>query len=215
MANLIRSKKVFKTRSRSRSNNDTVEELNPSWDWGEDSGNHYIRINLPDFKKDDIKIQAVGHDEVTISGERRVKDKFVYFEKKYKVPENADNQSFSWKLEDGILTVNIPKRPITEENINGSPPDQAEKAMGASDTHADEKASHEMSPIRTETKTETVETKEEKNGAVQNGKESCRAERSGYQFTRWIVQAIENNKLVIITAIVAFSMGVFTSRKIY
>ncbi|KAK4766957.1 hypothetical protein SAY86_014708 [Trapa natans] len=205
MENLIMSK-VYKTRS--RSNSGTVEELNPSAGWVEDTQNHYVLTNLPDFKKDDIKIQAVGPDEVTISGERRVKDKFVYFEKKYKVPENADNQSFSWKLEDGILTVNIPKRPITEENINGSPPDQAEKAMGASDTHADEKASHEMSPIRTENKTEKVETKEEKNGAVQNGKESCRAERSGYQFTKWIVWAIKNNKSMIITAIVAFSVGV-------
>ncbi|KAK4775648.1 hypothetical protein SAY87_023609 [Trapa incisa] len=111
MENLIMSK-VYKTRS--RSNSGTVEELNPSAGWVEDTQNHYILINLPDFKKDDIKIQAVGPDEVTISGERRVKDKFV---------ENADNQSFSWKLEDGILTINIPKRLITEEKINDSPPD--------------------------------------------------------------------------------------------
>lgn len=139
---------------------------------------------------------------MTISGERRVRDnRFVYFEKNYRVPENADTQRTSGKLEGGLLAVTIPKQPMAEKNG-----DQPEAEKASTGNNVNENASHENP-----TRTETEEPKEERNGMVQNGKESC--SESGNLFSRGITM-VSKNKSVIFMAIIAFSLGMLASRNV-
>ncbi|KAI4365908.1 hypothetical protein MLD38_021847 [Melastoma candidum] len=61
----------------------------------------------PRFKKEEVKIET---NRVLVSGERQEREnKFLYFERKFKGPENSDIGNTSGMLEDGILTVTFLK----------------------------------------------------------------------------------------------------------
>ncbi|KAG5230037.1 inactive protein RESTRICTED TEV MOVEMENT [Salix suchowensis] len=91
------------------------EEHVPSSEWSEDSYGHYLRVHLPDFKSEDVKLEVVSPEETAVSGERVVNDdsKCIYFHKKYKLPENSDPENITATFDDGILYVTVPKKDET------------------------------------------------------------------------------------------------------
>lgn len=79
----------------------------------EDPNNYYARFELPGVKKEDVKVEV--HDRLlTVSAERREKegDKEESFSlsRSVSVPEGVRGDAISAKLEDGILTVTLPKQ---------------------------------------------------------------------------------------------------------
>jgi HSP20 family protein len=90
-----------------------------------DNGNEYVvELSTPGFKKEDIKIE-LDNDILTISSsiedKKEEKDKGYYrrefhkssFERSFSLPKSADKNKISATMNDGILTVTIPK--IKEE----------------------------------------------------------------------------------------------------
>ncbi|TDU70863.1 HSP20 family protein [Prosthecobacter fusiformis] len=79
----------------------------------EDKDNYYARFELPGLKKEDVKVEV--HDRLlTVSAERREKtdqneESFV-FSRSVSVPEGVRGDAIAAKLEDGILTVTLPKQ---------------------------------------------------------------------------------------------------------
>ncbi|OWM90436.1 18.5 kDa class I heat shock protein-like [Punica granatum] len=203
MPNLIsRSKTRAPEKTRSRDTR-VAEELNPSSGWTEDPNNHYLLIDLPYFKKEEIMLRTEGSNQVNISGKRMASDhKFVYFDETFDLPENSDIQRTSWKLEAGLLTVTIPKRPVPLPEDEYDRPKIDEAGTG---NNADEKES-----VADTSRIESKEPKEEKSGEAQNEKESCSESNNLFS---WGIATISNNKTVILTAFLAFSLGMFTSLK--
>ena len=98
----------------------TVAEWSPLVDISEDDKEYLIKAELPDIKKDDIKLSV--HDNIlSISGERkyekeekgkkyhRVERAYGSFLRSFTLPEDADASKIAAENKDGILKVHLPK----------------------------------------------------------------------------------------------------------
>lgn len=81
-------------------------------DFYEDEANYHARVELPGVKKEDVKVE-LEKDLLSISyakkteGEKRSES--VSYSRSLRVPEGIDAEKISAKLEDGVLTVTLPK----------------------------------------------------------------------------------------------------------
>ncbi len=93
----------------------------PRMDIKEEEKEYIITAEVPGFKKDDINIE-IRNDVMTISSEHKEekeekKEGYIYkershraFSRSFRIPEGVTAEEVSAKLEDGILTIHIPKR---------------------------------------------------------------------------------------------------------
>ncbi|KAG6546914.1 hypothetical protein Mapa_011530 [Marchantia paleacea] len=104
---------------------DVSAVANTRVDWVETPEAHIFKADLPGMKKEEIKIQVADDGVLSISGERnkekvdekdnyrRTERSFGKFFRQFKLPANAKAQEISAKVENGVLTVTVPK---TEES---------------------------------------------------------------------------------------------------
>ena len=95
-------------------------EWAPLVDISEDDKEYLIKADLPEVKKEDVKI-TVQDGVLAISGERkyekeekgkkyhRVERAFGRFERSFSVPEDAEEDKVSAEYKDGVLKVHLPK----------------------------------------------------------------------------------------------------------
>ncbi len=98
----------------------TVAEWSPLVDITEDEMEYLVKAEIPEMKKEDIKLNV--HDDVlTITGERkyekeekgkkyhRVERSYGSFMRSFTLPEDADGSKVSAEYKDGLLKVHLPK----------------------------------------------------------------------------------------------------------
>jgi HSP20 family protein len=98
----------------------TIAEWSPLVDITEDDKEYLIKAELPEVKKEDVKLSI--HDNVlSISGERkyekeekgkkyhRVERAYGSFMRSFTLPEDADAGKVGAEYKDGILKVHLPK----------------------------------------------------------------------------------------------------------
>lgn len=97
-----------------------VAEWAPLVDISEDDKEYTIKAELPDVKKDEVKI-SVQNDVLSITGERkyekeeknkkyhRVERAYGSFSRSFTVPEDADADRVSAEFKEGLLQVHLPK----------------------------------------------------------------------------------------------------------
>jgi HSP20 family protein len=98
----------------------TMAEWSPLVDITEDEKGYLIKAEVPDVKKENIKL-TVQDDVLTISGERksekeekgkkyhRVERTYGSFMRSFTLPEDADGSKVSAEYKDGMLNVHLPK----------------------------------------------------------------------------------------------------------
>jgi HSP20 family protein len=98
----------------------TVAEWSPLVDIAEDDKEYLIKAELPEVKKDQIKL-TVHNGVMTISGERtyekeekgkkfhRVERAYGSFTRSFTIPDDADAAKISAESKDGVLLVHLPK----------------------------------------------------------------------------------------------------------
>jgi HSP20 family protein len=98
----------------------TVAEWSPRVDITEDDKEYVIKADLPDVKKEDIKL-TVQDNVMSISGERkyekeekgkkyhRVERAYGSFMRSFTLPEDADGSKVSAEYKDGVLNAHLPK----------------------------------------------------------------------------------------------------------
>lgn len=79
----------------------------------EDQDNYYARFELPGVKKEDVKVEV--HDRLlTVSTQRQTKaegqEEAYSLTRSISVPESVRADAIAAKMEDGILTVTLPKQ---------------------------------------------------------------------------------------------------------
>ncbi len=98
----------------------SVAEWAPLVDITEDAKEYLIKAELPEIKKEEVKL-TVQDNVLSISGERkyekeekdkkyhRVERAYGSFLRSFTLPEDADGAKVSAEYKDGILTVHLPK----------------------------------------------------------------------------------------------------------
>ena len=98
----------------------TVAQWSPLADITEDEKEYLIRAELPDMKKEDVRL-TVENEVLAISGERkfekeekgkkyhRVERAYGSFVRSFTLPEDADGSKVSADFKDGMLQVHLPK----------------------------------------------------------------------------------------------------------
>ncbi|KAL9391117.1 hypothetical protein Peur_015037 [Populus x canadensis] len=86
------------------------EEFEPSTDWIREPGADTLRIYLPGFKKEQLKVQVTSSRVLRISGERQLSgNRWSTFRKEIPISTNYDTNEIAARFEKGILYVKQPK----------------------------------------------------------------------------------------------------------
>ncbi|XP_021633930.1 inactive protein RESTRICTED TEV MOVEMENT 2 [Manihot esculenta] len=206
---------------RTRSRNHVYQEFVPSAAWTEDSNSHYLLVDLPDFKKEEVKLQVDASGQITVRGERLVNNnKYISFEKTFKAPENSDMDNITGKFDGEILYVTLPKKVQRKEatneireNIEGGVGKDNEQEKPSS---VGERAS-ELETNEEEEEEERKKKKERKKGSRVDefGTETVKkwGEEDEVSVVEKAMGILMKNRDILLTAAFAFSLGVLVSRK--
>lgn len=98
----------------------TVAEWAPSVDITEDEKEYVLKADLPEVKKEDVKV-SVENGVLSITGERkfekeekdkkyhRIERSYGSFLRSFTLPDAADGAKVSAEFKDGVLKVHLPK----------------------------------------------------------------------------------------------------------
>jgi len=98
----------------------TVAQWAPAVDITEDDKEYLVKAELPDLKKEEVKV-TVEDGELTISGERkfekeeknkkyhRIERAYGSFVRSFTLPETVNGDKVNAEFKDGLLTVHLPK----------------------------------------------------------------------------------------------------------
>jgi len=100
---------------------ETSAITNARVDWKETAEAHVFKADLPGMKKEEVKVEIEDDSVLKISGERhvekeekqdtwhRVERSSGQFSRKFKLPENVKMDQVKASMENGVLTVTVPK----------------------------------------------------------------------------------------------------------
>ncbi|KAL2636255.1 hypothetical protein R1flu_007734 [Riccia fluitans] len=106
---------------------DRSSVANTRVDWVETPEAHVFKADLPGLKKEEVKIHVEDDQFLSISGERnkeqvdekdsyrRVERSYGKFHRQFRLPENSKVQEIAAKMENGVLTVTVPKVEVAKE----------------------------------------------------------------------------------------------------
>ena len=101
----------------------TVADWSPEVDISEDDHGYLLKADLPEMKKDDVRV-TVEDGILSVSGERkcvkedqkkkfhRIERSFGTFRRSFTLPEDADSTKVTAEFRDGVLKVHLPTTPI-------------------------------------------------------------------------------------------------------
>jgi HSP20 family protein len=102
-----------------------LAEWSPQVDITEDAKEYLVKADLPEMKKDEVKV-TVENGILSISGERksekeeknkkfhRIERSYGSFERTFTIPEDADAAKMKAEFKDGVLRVHVPKNPAAQ-----------------------------------------------------------------------------------------------------
>lgn len=102
-----------------------LADWSPQVDITEDDKEYLIKADLPEMKKDEIKVN-VENGVLTVSGERktekeeknkkfhRIERSYGTFQRSFALPEDADGTKVAAEFKEGVLKMHLPKSPIAK-----------------------------------------------------------------------------------------------------
>ncbi|CAE5960127.1 unnamed protein product [Arabidopsis arenosa] len=108
---------------------DVAAFTNAKVDWKETPEAHVFKADLPGLKKEEVKVEVEAGNILQISGERsneneekndkwhRVERSSGKFMRRFKLPENAKMEEIKASMENGVLSVTVPKVPEKKPEV--------------------------------------------------------------------------------------------------
>ncbi|CAI0549363.1 unnamed protein product [Linum tenue] len=186
---------------RARSRDHLVEEFVPSSAWDDDNHSHYLLIDLPGFRKEEVSLRVdSGGKQITVAGERLLNhNKYVYFHQTYQLPEGiSDTDRITGKFDGEILYVTVPKHvpaaaaPGSPLPAGSNPDGERIAAAGCSCTN-------------------TAVAEFGKGDVEKWWERDC--EGSSNSVMRRVIEMIGEHKGIVTVAVIAFAFGVLMAPK--
>ncbi|KAL0382060.1 UNVERIFIED_CONTAM: class I heat shock protein [Sesamum calycinum] len=98
-------------------------------DWKETPEAHVFKADVPGLKKEEVKVEVEEGNVLQISGERtrekeekndtwhRVERSSGKFLRRFRLPENAKMDEIKASMENGVLTVTVPKEEVKKPEV--------------------------------------------------------------------------------------------------
>ncbi|XP_057441857.1 17.8 kDa class I heat shock protein-like [Lotus japonicus] len=108
---------------------ETAAFANARIDWKETPEAHVFKADLPGVKKEEVKVEIEEGRVLQISGERvkekedksdtwhRVERSQGSFLRRFRLPENAKVEEVKAAMENGVLTVTVPKEEVKKPDV--------------------------------------------------------------------------------------------------
>ena len=121
--------KGFSFPSSSLVSHDNSAFVNTRIDWKETPEAHVFKADLPGLKKEEVKVEIEDDRVLQISGERnvekedkndtwhRVERSSGKFLRRFRLPENAKVDQVKASMENGVLTVTVPKEEVKKPDV--------------------------------------------------------------------------------------------------
>ncbi|XP_059626551.1 18.2 kDa class I heat shock protein [Cornus florida] len=115
--------------SSSSSSREASALVNTRVDWKETPEAHVFKADLPGIKKEEVKVEIEDDRVLQISGERnvekedkndrwhRVERSGGKFMRRFRLPENARTDQIKASMENGVLTVTVPKEEVKKLDV--------------------------------------------------------------------------------------------------
>ena len=112
-----------------RFSGETAAFANARVDWKETQDAHVFKADLPGIKKEEVKVEVEDDRVLQISGERnvekedkndtwhRVERNSGKFMRRFRLPENVKMEGIKASMEDGVLTVTVPKEEVKKPEV--------------------------------------------------------------------------------------------------
>ncbi|XP_062017375.1 18.5 kDa class I heat shock protein-like [Rosa rugosa] len=103
--------------------------VNTRIDWKETPEAHVFKADIPGLKKEEVKVEVEDDRVLQISGERkiekedkndtwhRVERSSGKFSRRFRLPENAKIDEIKAAMENGVLSVTIPKVEVNKPDV--------------------------------------------------------------------------------------------------
>ena len=110
-------------------NSETTAFAGARIDWKETPEAHVFKADVPGLKKEEVKVEVEDGNVLQISGERnkeqeekndkwhRVERSSGKFLRRFRLPENAKTEQISASMENGVLTVTVPKEEVKKPEV--------------------------------------------------------------------------------------------------
>ncbi|XP_042486103.1 17.8 kDa class I heat shock protein-like [Macadamia integrifolia] len=114
---------------RTQFSNETAAFVNARIDWKETPQAHIFKADLPGLNKEEVKVEVEEGGVLQISGERskeqeeksdqwhRVERSSGKFLRRFRLPENAKIDEVKAAMENGVLTVTVPKEEVKKPEV--------------------------------------------------------------------------------------------------
>ncbi|MBA0744070.1 hypothetical protein Gogos_006707 [Gossypium gossypioides] len=196
------------------------QKIVPSSAWTHDDKASFLLVDLPGFKKEELRLELASTGHIIISGERRVdENKSVYFEESFEVPENSDTDNINAKFDGDFLHVTLPKLSVAEQDKQQelSHGNYAANGLGETTVQKETNIDHPENQSKRE---DDQEERQPKGEAI--GKEACQvASFPKETLKKWeedesplemAMNFLKKNKGAVVAVVIAFSVGVFICR---
>ncbi|KAI4993843.1 hypothetical protein ZWY2020_008156 [Hordeum vulgare] len=112
-----------------RTSSDTAAFAGARIDWKETPEAHVFKADVPGLKKEEVKVEVEDGNILQISGERnkeqeektdtwhRVERSSGKFLRRFRLPENAKAEQVKASMENGVLTVTVPKEEAKKPEV--------------------------------------------------------------------------------------------------
>lgn len=119
----------FRSLSDQVRSSETASFAGANIDWKETNDAHVFKADVPGLKKEEVKVEVEDDRVLQISGERnkeseekgdtwhRVERSSGKFMRRFRLPENAKVDQVKAAMENGVLTVTVPKVEVKKPDV--------------------------------------------------------------------------------------------------